>query len=108
MDAAVAWISSLLLGGLGTTIAVIAVAIGGFRMLTGRLMIRDGTRIIMGCFILFGAPFIARGLLGAAPPPEPSSQIAASPRPKAPSLPSSLPAARNNPFDPYAGGGSAK
>lgn len=34
-------------------------------MLQGRLSLRDGARAVLGCFILFGAPYIASGLIGA-------------------------------------------
>ncbi|GAA4644443.1 hypothetical protein GCM10023115_24030 [Pontixanthobacter gangjinensis] len=33
-------------------------------MLTGRLEWRQGVRVIAGCFIIFGAPVIAAGLMG--------------------------------------------
>lgn len=62
--AAVGWIDGVLFGSLGTSIAVIAVAGFGFAMLQGRLSTRQGLRIVIGCFILFGAPSIARGIAG--------------------------------------------
>jgi hypothetical protein len=39
------------------------VAVTGFNMLRGYISTRDGVRVILGCFILFGAPMIARGLM---------------------------------------------
>lgn len=61
---AVNWISTLLLGSLAVGLCVIAVAFIGFMMLGGRLPVRQGMRVILGCFILLGAPVIAAGLTG--------------------------------------------
>jgi type IV secretion system protein VirB2 len=76
------------------------VALIGALMLTGRLPLRDGTRVVVGCFVLLGAPVIAGGFVeggsGLAEAPAPMSLDAApieSPRPD-------LPPAN---FDPYAG-----
>ena len=59
-------IEGWLTGPLGTGIAVIAVAWFGFSLLGGRLSLRRGGMVVLGCFVLFGAPSIARGLLGLA------------------------------------------
>ena len=64
--AAVAWIQGTLLGTVATVIAVIAVAIVGFMMLTGRMNWRYGATVILGCFILFGAGSIVAGIQSAA------------------------------------------
>jgi len=63
---AVTWMQDTLLGTVATTIAVIAVAMIGFMMLTGRMNWRHGTVVILGCFILFGAGSIVAGIRGAA------------------------------------------
>jgi type IV secretion system protein VirB2 len=63
---AVNWLQGTLLGTVATTIAVIAVAVVGFMMLTGRINWRHGAVVIMGCFILFGAASIVAGIRGAA------------------------------------------
>lgn len=60
------WIEVLMLGPVATTIAVLAIASLGFAMLGGRLSVRRGLTALFGCFILFGAPAIARGILGSA------------------------------------------
>jgi type IV secretory pathway VirB2 component (pilin) len=60
------WIEAVLIGNLATTIAIVAVASIGFAMLTGRVDVRRGGTIILGCFILFGASTIANGLRNAA------------------------------------------
>lgn len=62
--AAARWIEALLLGPLATSVAVIAIAAVGLLMLTGRVNVRRGLTVIVGCFILFGAGTIAQGLRG--------------------------------------------
>lgn len=64
--AAVDWVQATLLGNIATTIAVIAVAIVGFMMLTGRVNWRHGAMVIAGCFVLFGATVIVAGIQTAA------------------------------------------
>jgi type IV secretory pathway VirB2 component (pilin) len=59
---ALGWIQGTLLGNLATTAAVIAVAVCGLMMLTGRMNWRFGATVIMGCFILFGATAIVSGI----------------------------------------------
>src|SRR5215813_3231590 len=60
--AALNWIEGTLLGNIATAIAVIAVAMVGFMMLTGRLNWRFGATVIVGCFVLFGAATIVGGI----------------------------------------------
>jgi type IV secretory pathway VirB2 component (pilin) len=60
--AAVFWLEAVLLGTLATTVAIIAVATVGFLMLTGRIDIKRGLTVVVGCFILFGASSIATNL----------------------------------------------
>lgn len=59
---AVQWLEGTLLGTVATVVAVIAVAVVGFMMLTGRINWRYGATVILGCFILFGAAGIVAGL----------------------------------------------
>ena len=56
------WVQGTLLGNLATTAAVIAVAVVGFLMLTGRIEWRRGLTVIVGCFIIFGATAIVAGI----------------------------------------------
>lgn len=63
--AAVLWLQNTLLGTIATTVAVIAVASVGVMMLTGRLELRRGATVIVGCFVLFGATSIAAGIRSA-------------------------------------------
>jgi type IV secretion system protein VirB2 len=55
-----------LLGEVASGVAVVAVAVVGFLMLTGRLNWRYGATVILGCFILFGATTIVGGIQAAA------------------------------------------
>jgi type IV secretory pathway VirB2 component (pilin) len=101
--AAVAWLQQTVLGTVATTIAVIAVASVGFSMLNGRVSVRYGMTVVIGCFILLGASTIAAGIQsfvgggdGVSYAPEPPPPAVLPPPP-----PSSPPAPVNN--DPYAG-----
>ena len=60
--AAVQWLQLTLLGTVATTVAVISVATVGLMMLSGRIDLRRGASVILGCFILFGASTIASGI----------------------------------------------
>jgi type IV secretory pathway VirB2 component (pilin) len=98
--AAVLWLEGTVLGTIATTIAIIAIAWVGLMMLLGRADIRYGLTVILGCFILFGAPTIAVGIRDFLAGGE---QALASPLPSErppPELPSPPPPAHN---DPYAG-----
>lgn len=89
LAAAVTWVQDVLLGSVATTIAVVAIAAIGFLMLTGRLPVRRGLTVLLGCFILFGAASIAAGLRGVAtavpaagvtpPAPQPTAAIGLEP-----------------------------
>ncbi|WP_422058507.1 TrbC/VirB2 family protein [Sphingomonas sp.] len=59
---AVQWLQGTLLGTVATVVAVIAVAVVGLMMLTGRINWRYGATVILGCFILFGAASIVAGI----------------------------------------------
>ena len=64
--AAVNWLKDSVLGNVATAVAVIAVAVVGFMMLTGRMNWKHGITVIIGCFILFGATAIVAGIQQAA------------------------------------------
>jgi type IV secretory pathway VirB2 component (pilin) len=103
---ALGWLQGTLLGSIGTTVAVIAVASVGFLMLTGRIEVRRAVQVVFGCFILFGASSIAQGIISGlnsfgaqqvpVTDPEPPLTYAPSPPPSYPHKPA-------QPFDPYAG-----
>ena len=63
---ALSWLQGTLLGNVATSVAVIAVAMVGFMMLTGRMNWRFGATVIVGCFVLFGAASIVSGIQSAA------------------------------------------
>ena len=63
---ALEWIQGTLLGTVATVVAVVAVAVVGFMMLTGRINWRYGATVILGCFVLFGAASIVGGIQSAA------------------------------------------
>jgi type IV secretory pathway VirB2 component (pilin) len=63
---AVTWMKETLLGEVASGVAVIAVAVVGFMMLSGRLNWRYGATVIVGCFVLFGAATIVGGIQSAA------------------------------------------
>ena len=93
------WMEAMILGEIALGVCVIAVAFIGALMLTGRLPLRECARIVMGCFVLLGAPVIAAGfaeggsaLSDTSAPPQIAVQIE-NPR-------RVLPPAN---FDPYAG-----
>lgn len=96
----VRWIESVMLGEIALGVCLIAVAFIGALMLTGRLPLHESARIVVGCFVLLGAPVIAAGFVGGG-----GGVIEAS------SLPPPVIVQNNNPrpdlppanFDPYAG-----
>ena len=60
--AALQWVQDTLLGRLATTAAVIAVALIGYLMLTGRFEWRRGLIVLVGIFVIFGAVTIVAGI----------------------------------------------
>lgn len=103
ITAGVVWIQGAALGSTATIVAVVAVATIGMLMLSGRLELRRGITVVLGCFILFGASSIAAALTGLVsenvPPPQSSASDAGqlSNHLQSPAAPP--PAA----YDPYAG-----
>lgn len=98
LAAASDWVTATLLGDVAVGLCVIAVAFVGLMLMTGRLAVRDGLRVVLGCFVLLGAPLLAGGLRGLADeaggggaPVEPA--VAATP----------VPALSPANYDPYAG-----
>lgn len=97
--AAVDWTSSLLLGSVATAVAVLAVASVGFLMLSGRVPLKRGASIVLGCFILFSAGSVASALMVVTSGRnEPVASAAPSVQPAyAPAEP------KEEPYDPYSG-----
>jgi hypothetical protein len=87
-----------MLGTVGTAVAVLATAAVGLLMLSGRLPIRRGMTVVVGCFVLFSAEAIANALVTGADPIRPSDQVISA------AAPSYAPARQQAaPYDPYAG-----
>jgi type IV secretion system protein VirB2 len=59
---ALVWMQQILLGPVATALAVMAVAGVGFMMLTGRMNWRYGGTVIVGVFIIFGAPRLVNSI----------------------------------------------
>ena len=97
LPAATDWVGGALFGDVATSLCVIAVAFVGLMLLTGRLAVREGLRVAIGCFVLLGAPSIAMGLRSAAD----GTASAVSPTIVNSAEPAVLPAAPA--YDPYAG-----
>lgn len=66
ISGAIRWVEGLLTGTIATGATIAAVATVGLSMLAGRLDWRKGTTVVLGCFVLFGAPAIAAGIGGIA------------------------------------------
>ncbi|MBX3564015.1 MAG: TrbC/VirB2 family protein [Sphingomonas sp.] len=100
--AAVEWLESAIIGSIAVSVAIVAIAALGLMMLAGRLPLRRSGTALLGCFILFGAPAIASGIMGAvnaAPQQNRFDTIDMQPGPPA----TSLPASPTTTYDPYAG-----
>lgn len=99
------WIERLLLGSTATVLATIAVAGAGMLLLTGRIEIRRGASIVIGCFLIFGAVTIANGIMAAAQrDSSPAIADVAPPSPVYPQSPNPAQKSQNTPgYDPYAG-----
>lgn len=63
VGAAAQWLSGLIMGSLTAALCVIAIAFVGLLMFSGRLPVRTAFKVVLGCFILLGAPLIASALL---------------------------------------------
>ena len=100
--AAVQWLQHTLLGTIATTVAIVAVAWVGVMILSGRVNLRHGATVVLGCFLLFGASSIAAGIQsatgGADQPPEYPAQAFSVPPPEV-----ALPPGPHPNYDPYAG-----
>ena len=93
---AVDWLTGTMLGSVATGLGVVAIAVVGLMMLSGRLAWREGARVVLGCFVLFGAPSLAAALRNLAMPDIAVEQVIV------PSLPPRPPLATST-YDPYAG-----
>jgi len=93
------WLAQLLTGSLVIALCVVAVAFIGLMLMTGHLSWRQSLRVMLGCFVLLGAPAISLALQGAvnrAARQEPVSE------PPSPPTQTQSPLPPSN-YDPYAG-----
>ena len=92
------WMAGTLLGSVATGLCIIAIALVGLMMLSGRLALREGARVVLGCFVLFGAPSLAIALRDLAV--DDAAKVAV--EVAAPALAPRPPLATST-YDPYAG-----
>ncbi len=69
LESATTWVTSALLGSVGTAVAIVAMAGLGLAMLQGRIPARRGAVTVIGCFIVFSSRSIATALVGVSTPP---------------------------------------
>lgn len=93
------WMQGAVLGTTATVVAVIAIAVVGLLMLTGRLELRRGVTVVLGCFVLFGVAGIATSLTGQSMAAEELSRVVPKSGPVGWGQPSPQPLSD----DPYAG-----
>lgn len=98
LDSAAGWLVQLMTGSVAVTLAVIAVASIGLLLFLGRTDARMAAGVVIGSFVLLGAPVIATALMGFA---EHSESLSA----RALAQPIVEPRAGLGPsnYDPYAG-----
>ena len=56
------WTQGMLGGSLATSLCVVAIAILGVLLLTGRLQVQRSLEVVLGCFLLLGAGLLATQL----------------------------------------------
>ena len=98
LEGGVAWLVALSTGSLAIGLCVLAVALVGLLMFAGRLPVREGLRVVLGCFVLLGAPAIAAGFISLSSDRDAGS-IGQEREPVAPTRPELPPST----YDPYAG-----
>lgn len=101
VQSALQWVIGVLYGPLGTTIAVLAIALLGALMLAGRLPMRRGVRMVLALFLFFGGANLAGLFVDQAP--SPSAEIVSADEGLQPAEPN-----KTNVFDPYAGASTVK
>ncbi|MET0372649.1 MAG: TrbC/VirB2 family protein [Rhizorhabdus sp.] len=95
------WVEQTMLGTVASAVAILAVASVGVMMLTGRLPLRRGVSVVLGCFVLFGAPTIADGLRALAYDGGDGRDVAPAPTTELPPIVQQPSPRRQD--DPYAG-----
>jgi len=110
LHAAGTWIIDLLQGRIAVSLAVIAIGGLGILLLQGRLPVRRGMTVILGCCLFFGAPAIARGLLLSSTLAGAPAQVAEQPILQIPAfeVPTDRKEVPQADSDPYAGASVAR
>jgi type IV secretory pathway VirB2 component (pilin) len=104
LTAALSWVEGTLLGSVAVSAAIIATAVVGFMMLSGRMRVRPALAVLLGSFILFGASTIAAGLRSSGGDYSLPGEVYPAPSPPPAVAPSAAPPVeRELPRDPYAG-----
>ncbi|MEO0419755.1 MAG: TrbC/VirB2 family protein [Pseudomonadota bacterium] len=100
LSASIDAVSGSTLAEVVTPLCVLTVAFLGFAMLSGRFQVREGFRVVLGCFVLLGAPVLAAGLFSIASSNQGVAVAQAASQATPPSPRQELEPADN---DPYAG-----
>lgn len=103
LPATLSWAQALLTGSLAQAIAIIAFAGIGYAALSGRMSVRSTMQVVLGAFIVFGAPSIATALRDVGDRPTPSAPAAYAPPPPVLATQGARDAERRQSIDPYAG-----
>jgi type IV secretory pathway VirB2 component (pilin) len=99
LDPVAGMVTATLAGDFAISLCVIAVAIIGLMLMSGRLAVREGLRVVIGCFVLLGAPLLENGINIIL---EETVPVSGSFEPSTTSQPSQLPLPAAD-YDPYAG-----
>lgn len=81
------------------TVSSLLFVTAGFVLLTGRLAVREGVRVVLGCFVLLGAPVIAGAFLGVGEEAGGGTNVDVA----QPALPMEREELAPSTYDPYAG-----
>lgn len=101
LTSAADWVENVLLGSTAIVIATLAVATVGLLTLRGQVPFRRGASVLIGCFVLFGAATLARGIIDTARMGR-ADMVAMPIEAPAPMPPVIVPA-QPQVYDPYAG-----
>jgi type IV secretory pathway VirB2 component (pilin) len=95
------WLREVLSGSLATALGIVAISLIGLSLFQGRLRLRRAAFVVVGIFLLLGAPMISAGIIGNLHQALPANTDKTFAPP--PAIPQNRPALSPNPFDPYAG-----
>lgn len=101
ISSSIGWILGTLTGSVATALATIAFAALGLLLMSGRIDVRRAATVAFACFLIFGAPALAQGImkgLGQEPDGAHGESL-----PSAPPPPLATDIRPASPYDPYAG-----